>query len=158
MKITTLVDEDFVNYKEPSMFIGFPCCTMKCEKEAGVRCCQNSHLLTASPIDVTPEEIVVRYKANSITRAIVCGGLDPMDSFSDLLALIKTLRLYHCNDPIVIYTGYDDDEITQYIKELKQYPNIIVKFGRYIPNRRSRMDKILGVRLASNNQHAVKIS
>ena len=35
MRIKFLVDEDFVNYKKPSMFIGFPSCTWKCEKECG---------------------------------------------------------------------------------------------------------------------------
>ena len=33
MIIKQLIDEDFVNYKVPSMFIAFPRCTFKCEKE-----------------------------------------------------------------------------------------------------------------------------
>ena len=40
MRIKFLVDEDFVNYKKPSMFIGFPNCTWKCEKECGQKMCQ----------------------------------------------------------------------------------------------------------------------
>ena len=52
MWVKTVQDEDFVNYKEPSMFIAFPCCTWKCEKECGMQVCQNGPLATASIINV----------------------------------------------------------------------------------------------------------
>ena len=42
------------------------------------------------------------------------------------------------------------------IKELIQYKNIIIKFGRYIPNKDKRFDEVLGVWLASDNQFAAK--
>lgn len=32
MKITGLVDEDFINYKAPSMFISTSKCSFKCDK------------------------------------------------------------------------------------------------------------------------------
>ena len=35
--------------------------------------------------------------------------------------------------------------------------NIIIKFGRFIPNRPSRYDEVLGVELASDNQFAKRI-
>ena len=41
---------------------------------------------------------------------------------------------------------------------LSYFDNIIIKFGRYIPNKQSHYDNILGVNLASDNQYAVKIS
>ena len=41
---------------------------------------------------------------------------------------------------------------------LKNYDNIIIKYGRYIPNQPSRYDSILGVTLASDNQYAERIS
>ena len=44
MKIKGIIAEDFVNYKKPSMFIGFPTCTWKCEKECGIEMCQNKGL------------------------------------------------------------------------------------------------------------------
>ena len=59
---------------------------------------------------------------------------------------------------MAIYTGYYKNEIQDQIDVLKLYPNIIVKFGRYIPNQSPHYDKILGVELASNNQYAEKIS
>ena len=68
-------------------------------------------------------------------------------------------RLY-TNDDIVIYTGYKKEELQNngYINQLLQYENIVVKFGRYIPNQQSHYDNILGVNLASDNQFAEKIS
>jgi hypothetical protein len=39
MVIKGIVDEDFVNYKKPSMFIIMPYCDFKCDKEAGCSIC-----------------------------------------------------------------------------------------------------------------------
>ena len=58
----------------------------------------------------------------------------------------------------MIYTGYYLEEIEGKIYFLKCFNNIIVKFGRYIPNSKSRYDEILGINLASDNQFAKKIS
>ena len=38
MKTTGLIEEDFVNYKKASMFIGMGTCTWKCCKESKGRC------------------------------------------------------------------------------------------------------------------------
>ena len=37
------------------------------------------------------------------------------------------------------------------------YDNIIIKFGRYIPNQQSHFDIVLGVNLASDNQYAERL-
>jgi hypothetical protein len=42
--------------------------------------------------------------------------------------------------------------------KLQKYPNIIVKFGRFIPDAESKFDEVLGITLASYNQFAIKIS
>ena len=44
------------------------------------------------------------------------------------------------------------------INILKQYPNIIIKFGRFKPNQKSHYDDVLGVNLISDNQYGEKIS
>ena len=43
MKIINIIDEDFINYKDISMFIAMPYCTGKCWRELGLDCsiCQN---------------------------------------------------------------------------------------------------------------------
>jgi hypothetical protein len=87
--------------------------------------------------------------------AIVIGGLEPMMQEYEVLALIKYFRIHNCNDDIVIYTGYNEDEISQeFITEIKNYGNIVIKYGRYVPNSEKRYDDILGITLVSDNQYA----
>lgn len=156
MVIKQLVDEDFVNYKKPSMFIGFPSCSWKCEIECGEHCCQNNALAQASNINVSIDSIIDRYMNNPITKAVVCGGLEPFDSWDDLQCFIMNFR-YWFPDDIVIYTGYKEEEISDKIEWLSSYEPIIVKFGRYVPNQQPHYDEELGVKLASDNQYAKKV-
>ena len=60
------------------------------------------------------------------------------------------------NDFVVIYTGYTKEECDSngWLKKLREYKNVIVKFGRYIPKQATHYDKTLGVYLASDNQYA----
>ena len=159
MKIKNIVDEDFCNYKIPSMFIGFPKCTFKCELECPDCHCQNKGLAVSPDIEVDAASICERYINNPITKAIVCGGLEPFDTFSSLFSLITTLReTFNCDDTVVIYTGYTFSEIAEKIMWLEKFPNIIVKFGRFIPTNKHHIDNLLGVELVSDNQYALKIS
>lgn len=157
MKVKGIVFEDFLNYKKPSLFIIFPYCNFKCDKDCGLKVCQNSSLAKEKEIEYSIDKIVNNYIENDITKAIVCGGLEPMDSFDDLKELIGALRI-KTNDNIVIYTGYREEEIEDKANDLKQFANIIIKFGRYIPNDKEYYNDILGINLASRNQYAKKIS
>jgi len=40
---------------------------------------------------------------------------------------------------------------------LKEYSNIIIKYGRYIPNQKPHYDEVLGIMLASSNQYAKRL-
>ncbi len=153
MEIKGLISEDFINYKKPSMTIMFPHCTFKCSEDL----CQNSPLVKQESIDLKVDDIVARYINNPITESIVMQGLEPFDSWDDLLKLIGETRNL-TDDDIVIYTGYNKDEIKDKIYLLSEYKNIIIKYGRYVPNQEKHYDDILGVYLASNNQYAEKIS
>ena len=157
MYIKGLVDEDFVNYKKPSMFISFPKCSFKCDKECGMQVCQNSTLALSQNINIDTSRLVERYLSNPITHAIVCGGLEPIDTFDELIEFVSVLR-ENTEDDIVIYTGYYKNEILDKIDELSKFKNIIVKFGRFIPNQEKHFDEIIGVYLASNNQYSERIS
>lgn len=157
MYIKGLVDEDFVNYKKPSMFISFPKCSFKCDKECGMQVCQNSTLALSQNINIDTSRLVERYLSNPITHAIVCGGLEPIDTFDELIEFVSVLR-ENTEDDIVIYTGYYKNEILDKIDELSKFKNIIVKFGRFIPNQEKHFDEILGIYLASNNQYSERIS
>ena len=161
MRVKTIVDEDFVNYNKPSMFIGTISCNGKCCIEGGfpLSVCQNDGWRGCAPIDITDEVIIKRYIQNPITHAIVFGGLEPIEQYDEVISLVKTLREdFDCHDDVVIYTGYYPEEISIILAMIEKYDNIVVKFGRYIPNMKSRFDEVLGVTLASDNQYAVRIS
>ena len=154
MLIKYLIDEDITNYKKICMTIGFPNCDFKCGKEL----CQNSPIAKMENIEISYAAIVKRYLDNPLSEAICFQGLEPFDSPHDLILLIEEFRKY-TNDDIIIYTGYYWDEISCYISLLiKSFKNIIVKYGRYIPNQESHFDEVLGVKLSSDNQYAEKIS
>ena len=166
MKIVFLDECDFVNYKEPSMFIGFPKCSYKCNIEQNKNVCQNCTL--TSTIEIPVDKLVSKYQDNPFTSAIVFGGLEPFDTPNDLQNLIHTLREV-TDDVIVIYTGYTKEECLTgskynlllsmcYNRIKDNYKNIIVKYGRYIPNQEKHFDNVLGVYLASDNQYAERIS
>jgi organic radical activating enzyme len=171
MIIKELRDEDFVNYKKPSMFIAFPSCNWKCEKECGMRVCQNSTLATSPNIEIDEDKLVERYLSNPITSAIVIGGLEPFDSARALVNLVNAIRR-KTDDDIVIYTGYTEDEVKRmeytvryswgkqnysHFGYIAKHPNIIIKFGRFVPNQQPHYDEVLGVELASDNQYARRI-
>lgn len=158
MRIKGIVDEDFVNYKETAMYLCTAYCDFKCDKEAGVKVCQNSEVADMPFIDIPDSKIIERYLKNPITHAFVFGGLEPFKQFDELLDFVKTLRRgYRCFDPVIIYTGYNEDEIAGEIAALSVWKNIIVKFGRYIPGHKTHFDELLGVALASDNQYAKRI-
>lgn len=154
MNIKRIIDEDFNNYKLCSMFIAFPNCSWKCGKEL----CQNSPLASSPTVFCGVDDIYTRYLTNPISQAVVCGGLEPFDSFRDLYMLIVEFRKNGCPDPFVIYTGYNKAEITEQLKFISVFDNIIVKFGRFVPNQEAHYDGILGVNLQSDNQYAEVIS
>ena len=154
MKIKGLISEDFVNYKKPAMTIMFPHCNgFKC----GAEYCQNSPLSKAEDIEMDISNIVIRYLNNPITESVVMQGLEPFDSCGDLIEFVKQLR-ESTDDDIVIYTGYYKEEIADKISLLSKYKNIIIKYGRYIPDQKKHYDEVLGVYLASSNQYAERIS
>lgn len=157
MNIKGLKDEDFINYKKPSMFVGFPHCSWKCEKECGQQVCQNSALADTESKNIGIKTLLNRYINNPITSAIVCGGLEPFDDWDDLYQLVSYFREV-TQDDIVIYTGYYKKEIEEYIDKLNTFQNIIIKYGRFIPGHKKHYDDVLGVYLASDNQYAERLN
>lgn len=159
MKLKFIKDEDFVNYKKAAMFLGTISCSFKCCKEQELPCtiCQNEPWYKQPILEKDDAEIVKRYLDNPFTSAVVIGGLEPFDQFEELVALIAVFRK-NTDDDICIYSGYTEEELSDRLEQLRRFPNIIVKMGRYRPKAPSCYDPILGVTLASDNQYAIKIS
>lgn len=161
MIIKNIIDEDFVNFKMPVMYIGTALCNGKCCLESNIplSVCQNDEWRKTATIKITDDKLIKRYITNPISKAICFSGLEPFEQFDEMYHFIKKLRTtYNNDDYIVIYTGYYENEIEKEILKLQQYRNIIIKFGRYIPNQNKHFDEVLGVYLASDNQYAKIIS
>lgn len=159
MWLKGITDEDFVNYRVPSMFIATTTCDFKCDRDCGRQICQNAELAHQDNIHTGDDYLINRYLKNPISKAIVFGGLEPFDQWQELFNFIQKLRMqYGCKDPVVIYTGYTEQEIDSQLRFLMSMPNIIVKFGRFVPDQQPHMDPVLGVNLASDNQYARQIS
>ena len=175
MKILFLTETDVVNYKKTSMTIGLPHCDGKCWRDLNKKnppnshwkgydwsLCHNGSLISLPSIDIDDDDIINRYLKNPMSSAIVFAGLEPLDSASELLDFIHRFRIIHkCDDDVVIYTGYTEEEVStmNFIQKLSDsgIQNIVIKFGRYIPDNKSHFDQILGVKLASDNQYAKRV-
>lgn len=162
MRLTNLKDEDFVNYKKPSLFIGTCYCDFKCCDEGGFdrSICQNHSLYNSKQHELTSEQLYNRYINNPITSAIVIGGLEPILQVEEVLDLISYFRSKDCKDDFVIYTGYTEEELinNHILDKFKKYDNIIFKFGRFKPDQEKHFDEVLGVYLISDNQYGKKVS
>lgn len=159
MKLKGIIDCDFTNYKEPVLTLEFPYCDFKCDKLNGCKVCQNSPLIYESDIEISFKKIWEMYNENPLTKGFCLQGLEPLDSIQDVLNFIRYIRgNNHCYDPIIIYTGYNKEEVTKFIYNITDFDNIIIKWGRFILGDEPHYDKILGVKLASNNQYAERIS
>lgn len=150
MYLTGYVEEDFIQYKTPSLFLSTSVCNKDCPG------CQNRHLKAEGAAKYVDNKVIIqRYLDNPITHAVVLGGLDPLDSIKDLEEFCLDFR-EASNDPIVIYTGYEPQEVADILEKNDSHiwGLVIFKFGRYIHDTPPRYDEILGVELASHNQHA----
>ena len=153
MEIKGLTDTNFTDYKLPSLYIATPYCSFKCDKECGRAVCQNSALAHNITYNVSNAAIAKIYNDNPITKAIVFGGLEPLDS-ADLFETLNELQAACKIQRIVIYTGYTEEEIQSQFPQLLSLHNLVIKYGRFIPDQKSHFDEVLGVNLASNNQYA----
>ena len=160
MRLKGISTEDFVNYKDPSIFLSSCICDFKCCRESGLDTgvCQNAPLAQMPNKEIDNQSIYSYFVNDPITKAVVIGGMEPMLQIDEIFDLLATFRNNGCDAIFVIYTGYYPDEIKEELDKLRQYPNVIVKFGRYIPDRPTRHDDVIGITLASDNQYAEQIS
>lgn len=150
--------DDITDYKKTSMLIAFPYCSGKCQG------CQNAHLQNCrTTITASASDIADLYANLGTHEAVVMAGLEPFDSFDDVLSIIDSIG--HLSKPcdFVIYTGYNLDEYqtqfeTELINKFKSIrhfnnKNLIVKIGRYDQTQTCTwFNKTLGVQLATKNQ------
>ena len=61
-----VVPEDFVNYKKPSLYLIFPNCSFKCDKECGRPVCQNLPLVNEPIRQIDMDWLIQFYLNNPI--------------------------------------------------------------------------------------------
>jgi hypothetical protein len=93
-------------------------------------------------------------KNNYFIECIILSGLEVMDNMKDLLHFLKEIKNY-TNLPVVIFTGYKEEEVADKIKQIKEVTDrkLVFKFGRYQPYQKPRYDEVGGITLASGNQY-----
>lgn len=135
-------------------------CTFKCCKECGSNVCQNSELTKRSIVHSDIDTIINKYLSQNISKCITFQGLEPLDNLKQLLWFIYYFRKIS-NDDIIIWTGYtkkECDDLLHLITSKMKWSNIIIKFGRFVPNQKPHYDEVLGIELISDNQFAERIS
>ena len=164
MLLLDVKTDNVTDYKKTSMLIAFPTCSGKCNN------CQNQYLLDRKNETVLSNaEHIVDFYNNLLTHdAIVMAGLEPFDSFMDVLSIVNELgnSVKHDVD-IVIYTGYDQgeyidnfernlvDTFKHAVESNNHIKSLIVKIGRYDEDYSIEdgwFNKSLGVNLATTNQ------
>lgn len=156
IELKGIIWEDLVNYKKMGMTLMFPRCSFKCDRENGVRLCQNWELAAAPSQWHDINDIMKLYTNSYLTEAIILQGLEPLDSLIDVYTVAAALKNWHLKDPLIIYTGYNKSEIHPRIPITiaSEIPgDLIIKWGRYLPNQSPHYDPVLGVNLSSNNQY-----
>ena len=120
---------------------------------------------------VSSADIYNYYLSHPKFKAFVISGIDISVNAFDLTQIVDEIRnKQHCLDDIIIWSEYTEEELNgepdkEYdkinfekvhavYKQLQQYENIIVKFGRYVPGDKPHPDELLGVDLSSDNQYA----
>lgn len=159
IRLKNIIDEVFQDYKLPAMMLVTCFCDWKCfnNDESKSFICQNNEIIKDNILTIYNEKIIHRYLKNDITKSIIIAGLEPFLQFNELVEFIDDFRKIS-KDDIVVYTGYEYNEVEEQINIIKKYSNIVIKFGRFIPNTNSIYDHTLGIYLSSDNQYAIKIS
>lgn len=166
-----VVTDNVTDYKKTSLFLVFPYCSGKCGEE-----CQNKDLRKKKIKEFNNKDIITLYQSLNTHNAVVCGGLEPLDSFEELKQLIEDFAKFSSIKPVdfVIYTGYDNlikyyfdgryrevkEDFFDLLQAWKNYAEpgseLIIKQGKYDTNHKIPWhSKLLGVDLATNNQEVL---
>lgn len=161
MHLKRIIEESVGDYKETSMLLVTPSCTWKCKG------CQNKDLAKLPTVEVDDNDILALFSSNPFSKAIVIGGLEPLDCIEEIRAFIFSARKYFPigeRPPIIIYTGYEEEQLkkmgweSKLKYELIQYGNCHLKYGKYVENGSPYKNAVLGVKLASSNQHVMSFT
>ena len=150
--------EVFQDYKKSGILLCVSFCDWKCCKEANIpeSVCQNNKIASQEIHEIEFKDLIKVVK-NSYTDSVIFAGLEPLLQIDEVVSCIEALRDSGVTKDILIYTGYYLEEIDSRTIEKLKTLKVILKCGRYIPDRPSKYDEVLGVTLVSDNQYGVKL-
>lgn len=150
------MQEVFQDYKKSALLLSTCFCDWKCCNEAGIdkSVCQNNKIAQQKEVVVSFSSLLKKVRS-SITDSIIFAGLEPLLQIDEVVQCIDYLREHNVKKDIIIFTGYYLEEIDHNTLERLSDKRVILKCGRYIPNRPSVFDQVLGITLVSDNQYGV---
>lgn len=151
--------DDTTDYGKTSLLLVTPKCSGKCGEK-----CQNYYLIkNSSPKQYSVSDIVNLYNSLDTHEAVVFAGLEPFDTFDETKAIVKAFLENNKRIDIVIYTGYNYQDIADKVDQLVSNVHsvgktIIIKFGPYDPQNypKSWHSDLLNIDLATSNQYVEK--
>lgn len=153
--------EVFQDYKKSALLFCTCYCDWKCCTDAGIdiSVCQNQKITQQKEIEVSFESVLKKVN-QSVTDAVIFGGLEPFMQTDEVVQCIEYLREHGVTKDIVIYTGYNLLEIENITLYRLACQNVILKVGRYKPDEPNHdvIDSVLGVKLATRNQYGVYLN
>jgi pyruvate-formate lyase-activating enzyme len=139
---------------EDAPFVGALICAVSCS--IGCKDCFNESVKQEPNRCSYIPNILDEIQANPFNEGVILAGLEWSSQPKELIALVKEATKRHL--PIIIYTGYTSDQFIRRVPRIKEFPNVLIKYGSFNQNLRSFEHKEYGVNLASTNQHIQKIS
>ena len=113
MKIKTVIDEDFSNYKVPAMVVAFPSCSFKC----GNTLCQNFRLRYSQDIEMSYEDIMKKF-TNDAHFTVICR-YNPFDNSNYGEVSFRTMELVD----YFLWIYLDIDKLTELINKFNLKTN-----------------------------------
>lgn len=149
MRISGIIDESVVDGPGVRVVVFFQGCVHDCPN------CQNKD--THDPLggeEISLEKVMERIKNNPHTDGVTLSGGEPLYQLSSCLDLVKEIKKLNLN--IIVYTGYDFEEILEMGKKDKRYIELLKNIdclidGRYIDSLRDISLKYIG----SSNQRII---
>ena len=118
--------------------------------------CQNPETwnpLGGQPFGKEAHDYLFSELSKGYIQGLTLSGGDPLDSYDDILPLVKEIKTAMPEKTIWVYTGYTMDEIeSSRLKGILPYVDVIVD-GQYVESLR---DVTLAFR-GSRNQHIIRL-
>jgi len=139
---------------EDAPFVGALVCALDCN--IGCKGCFNQSLKEAPIFYKKADEIMDEIMSNPFNEGVILAGLEWSLQPTELLALVKSATVR--NMPVIVYTGHDINTFLRRVPLIKQFTEVLVKYGAYDESKLSLTHEAYGIKLASTNQHIDSIA